>query len=168
MTSIPCSAASDRSVKFQGEELPLDVAIKRVVNETQAGLNKLELILFDMAQIEMELGIEDRDEDDYMQKFKRSLEMEYQVCDHVEGLSDLLEELCLISHEIHTSIDVPPGLKEWLKIRKGERKVELVQRKERAKQLLAEERAREAAEKREENVGLTTTQMIAKKQAMLK
>ena len=131
--SVASSAASMRSVQFGGKEMSLEAALDETIRATQNHLNSLQVALRNLA------ACEDQQLDEF-EDFKQGVALEDEVCDTVDGLSELLEELKDIARDIAGKPESPES-KAWWRTHRAERRLELARRKEAAKAAAAAEKA---------------------------
>ena len=131
--SIASSAASQRDIVFQGQEMTLEAALSHTIKSVQRALNDLERNLERLAALE-EQQIDDED-------FKRGVELEDSTCDLVDMLTELLQELPEIAEDIRGPC--PASQKVWHKEHKLRRKTAATMKREAKKQAATE--AKEAA-----------------------
>ena len=120
--SVASSAASMRSVQFGGKEMSLEAALDETIRATQNHLNSLQVALRNLA------ACEDQQLDEF-EDFKQGVALEDEVCDTVDGLSGLLEELKDIARDIAGKPESPES-KAWWRTHRAERRLELARRKE--------------------------------------
>ena len=138
--SIASSAASQRDIVFQGQEMTLEAALSQTVKMVQRALNDLERNLEQLAMLEDQQIDEEVD-------FKRGVELEDSTCDLVDMLTELLSELPLIAADIRGP--APASQKVWHKEHKLRRKTAAIAKKEAARAAAAEAKAQAALAKAE-------------------
>ena len=140
--SVASSAASLRSVVFDGREITLEQALDETIRGVQNKLNSLQSALRQLAAAEN--GEQSFGESD-LEDFQHCVHLEDETNDLVAGLCELLIELPLIAEDIRGKAPDAES-KAWYKVHKAERKLALAKRKEELRlRLAASKEARAAA-----------------------
>lgn len=136
--SVQSSAYETRSVHLGGEEMTVEAAMMKTFEAIQNGLNKVQEVLRVMAMFEEQMGADDED-------FRELVEKVDEIQDFTDGLIDHLDELPKIALEIQGP--PPPSQKDWYKEHKAARKAEYLakQEQQKAAALAAKEVAKAAA-----------------------
>jgi hypothetical protein len=116
MASCASSAASTRSVVFQGREVTLEEALESTIRGCQTNLTALQVNLRQLAQMEGGEQALDDDED-----FQLAVRLEDECFDLVSGLANLFAELPPIARDIVGGPPTPAS-KKWYAAHKAERK----------------------------------------------
>lgn len=141
--SVASSAASTRSVSYQGEELTVEQMIDLIIREVQSALNGLQQALRNLCALEDQ---QVDPEDDY----KEAVALADATEDISETITAILKDLVPVVADLRG----PPPSKEaraWFAAHKAERKAELARAKAERK---AEAAAAKEAAKKEGAKGL--------------
>ena len=135
--SVCSSAASERSITYDGQEMTVDMMLDHLIKQIQGGLNSLQMNLRNMCSLE-DQSIDD-DED-----FRQIVSLSDSTEDLTALLIHHLSELPPVLHEIRGP--APPGSKAWFTQHQAQRRQQAIAERERLREesRASKEAAREA------------------------
>ena len=113
--SVISSAASERSVSFQGEEMSAEQIMDTIIKEVQGALNGLQVALRNFCALEEQSVDENED-------FKEAVALEDATIDLCDTINQILKDLVPVVGDIRGP--APKESKAWWTTHKLERKAE--------------------------------------------
>jgi len=113
--SVVSSAASERSVSFQGEEMSAEQMMDTIIKEVQGALNGLQVALRNLCALE-DQEVDENDD------FKEAVALEDATVDLTETITLILKDLIPVIGELRGP--APKDSKTWWAKHKAERKAE--------------------------------------------
>lgn len=123
--SVCSSAASERSITYDGREMTVEQMLDQLIRQIQGGLNNLQMNLRNMCSLE-EQTIDD-DED-----FREMVTLSDSTEDLTALLIHYLSELPVVVHEIRGP--APPGSKAWFAQHQAQRRTAATAERERLRE----------------------------------
>ena len=134
--SVASSAASTRSVSYQGEEMTVDQMLDTIMREVQGAINGLHVSLRNLCALEEQ----EVDPDD---DFREAVALEDATLDLCETITTMLKDLVPVVADLRGT---PPTKesKAWWAAHKAEKKAQAAQQKAERKAEIAAEKNRTA------------------------
>jgi hypothetical protein len=132
------SAASERSVVYDGIEMSVEALLEQLIRTIQGGLNNLQQNLRELCALEDQAVDDDAD-------FREAVELSDATEDLVDVLIHHLSELPPVVHDLRGS--APPGMRDWFKDHQAQRRIAATAEKARLREEARAAKADIAAEK---------------------
>ena len=123
--SICSSAASERSVTYDGQEMTVEQMLDQLIRQIQSGLNNLQVNLRNMCSLEEQTVDDDED-------FREMVGLSDSTEDLTSMLIHYLSELPTVLHEIRGP--APPGSKTWFTQHQAQRRAAATAERERLRE----------------------------------
>ena len=123
--SICSSAASERSVTYDGQEMSVEQMLDQLIRNIQGGLNNLQVNLRNMCSLEEQTVDDDED-------FREMVGLSDSTEDLTAMLIHYLSELPVVVHEIRGP--APPGSKAWFTQHQAQRRAAATAERERLRE----------------------------------